>query len=183
MQRWLTVVCRFSKLVQPTTTWSSPKARRRFCQALFLGAVGLPVVLWLPSHLCVTTTDSLRSRVFLLRDRGVTGEIGRGDYVRFERVHPWSGSPGPVSMLKQVGCGPGDRLRLDAVGDVYCDEDYLGRTLAEDSEGNRLPLFRFDGVIPEGKLFVVGHHPRSWDSRYFGFVDVEEVLNRAYPLF
>ena len=59
----------------------------------------------------------------------------------------------------------------------------VGHTLAEDSERNPLPLFRFDGVIPEGKLFVVGHHPRSWDSRYFGFVDVEEVLNRAYPLF
>jgi type IV secretory pathway protease TraF len=143
----------------------------------------LPIVLWLPSHLCVTTTDSLRSRVFFLRDRGVAGEIGRGDYVRFERVHPWSGSSGLVSLLKEVGCGPGDRLRIDAVGDVDCDDDYLGRALSEDSKGNPLPLFRFDGVIPEGKLFVVGHHPRSWDSRYFGFVDVEEVLNRAYPLF
>jgi type IV secretory pathway protease TraF len=145
--------------------------------------VGLPIVLWLPSHLCVTTTDSLRSRVFFLRDRGAADGIERGDYVRFERAHSWSGFPGPVSLLKEVGCGPGDGLRVDAVGDVYCDGDYLGRALSEDSNGNPLPLFIFDGVIPEGKLFVVGHHPRSWDSRYFGFVDVEEVLNRAYPLF
>ncbi len=159
------------------------RSRRRLCLAVALGAVGLPVVLWLPPHLCVTTTDSLRSRVFFLRDPGAQGEIGRGDYVRFERVHPWSGSSGPVSLLKQVGCGPGDELRVYATGDVYCNGDYLGWALAEDSEGNPLPLFQFDGVIPEGKLFVVGHHPRSWDSRYFGFVDVEEVLNRAYPLF
>ena len=110
-------------------------------------------------------------------------EIKRGNYVRFERVHPWGGSSGPVSLLKEVGCGPGDRLRVDTVGDVYCNDDYLGRALSEDSKGNRLPLFRFDGLVPEGKLFVVGHHPRSWDSRYLGFVDVEEVLNRAYPLF
>lgn len=182
MEIWRTVARRSRNLLQPTTR-SSPKSRRRFWQALVLGCLGLPVVLWLPPHLCVTTTDSLRSRVFFLRDRGAAGEIGRGAFVRFERVHPWSGSSGPVSLLKEVGCGPGGRLRLDAVGDVYCDEDYLGRTLAEDSEGNRLPLFRFDGVVPEGKLFVVGHHPRSWDSRYFGFVGVEEVLNRAYPLF
>ncbi|MDF1554390.1 MAG: S26 family signal peptidase [Deferrisomatales bacterium] len=131
----------------------------------------------------MTTTDSLRSRVFFLLDRDPGETFERGNYVRFERVHPWSGSSGPVSLLKEVGCGPGNRLRVDAVGDVYCDGDYLGRALSEDSNGNRLTLFRFDGVIPEGKLFVVGHHPRSWDSRYFGFVDVEEVLNRAYPLF
>jgi type IV secretory pathway protease TraF len=140
-------------------------------------------MLWLPPRLCVTTTDSLRSRVFFLRDRDAEEAFERGNYVRFERVHPWSGSSGPMSLLKEVGCGPGDRLRVDAVGDVYCGGDYLGRALPEDSNGNRLPLFRFDGVIPEGKLFVVGHHPRSWDSRYFGFVALEEVLNRAYPLF
>ena len=68
-----------------------------------------------------------------------------------------------MSLLNQVGWGPGDRLRVDAVGDAYCNDDYLGRALAEDSEDNALPLFRFDGVVPEGKLFVVGHHPRSWD--------------------
>jgi hypothetical protein len=41
------------------------KSRRRFCQALALGAGGLPFVLWLPPHLCVTSTDSLHSRVGL----------------------------------------------------------------------------------------------------------------------
>ncbi|MEW6489589.1 MAG: S26 family signal peptidase [Thermodesulfobacteriota bacterium] len=169
-----------SRLAPPA---ASRKSKRRLAQALALGVLGLPVVLWLPPRLCVTTTDSLRSRVFFLRDRGIAGEIGRGDYVRFERVHPWAGTSEPVSLLKEVGCGPGDELRVYATGDVYCNGDYLGWALAEDSEGNPLPLFRFDGVIPEGKLFVVGHHPRSWDSRYFGFVDVEEVLNRAYPLF
>ena len=169
--------------------FSKPMVRKRtpsrhtIVGAVLLVLIGLPVVLWLPPHLCVTTTDSLRSRVFLLRDCKPSEEIARGDYVRFERVHPWTEDRSPVSLLKQVGCGPGDSLRIYAFGDVTCNGDFLGWALAEDSEGNPLPRFAYNGVIPEGKLFVVGHHPRSWDSRYFGFVDVEEVRNRAYPLF
>ncbi|EAL3751808.1 S26 family signal peptidase, partial [Campylobacter coli] len=35
--------------------------------------------------------------------------------------------------------------------------------------------FIFNGVIPKDKFFVMGTHPRSFDSRYWGFVDRKDI--------
>lgn len=158
------------------------REQRRVLFAVCLVLVGLPLVWELERHLCVTWSNSLRSRLFYLRKPAPDdlGNLRRGDYVRFRRAYPW---PAPTDMLlKEVGCGPGDELTVTGEGDTFCNEKYLGRALATDSKGNPLSLFRYNGVIPEGSLFAVGHHPRTWDSRYFGFVRVEEVSEIAYPI-
>jgi type IV secretory pathway protease TraF len=31
-------------------------------------------------------------------------------------------------------------------------------------------------------MFVIGTHPLSYDSKYFGFVDKSQILRRAKPL-
>lgn len=52
--------------------------------------------------------------------------------------------------------------------------------LTETKEGQPLtPLGR--NVVPEGTLFVVGDHPRSFDSRYeeFGLVKEENIWGKA----
>jgi CxxC motif-containing protein len=37
--------------------------------------------------------------------------------------------------------------------------------------------------IPKDKIFVVGTHPLSHDSKYFGFVDKSQIIRKATPLF
>jgi conjugative transfer signal peptidase TraF len=37
-------------------------------------------------------------------------------------------------------------------------------------------------VVPEGNVFVLStYHPRSWDSRYFGFVPITAIRGTARP--
>jgi type IV secretory pathway protease TraF len=58
----------------------------------------------------------------------------------------------------------------------------LGQALAADSQGRPLPQFSFNGPVPVGKLFMVGTHPRSYDSKYYGFIDAHAILYQALPL-
>lgn len=39
----------------------------------------------------------------------------------------------------------------------------------------KVEQFIFNGVIPKDKFFVMGTHPRSFDSRYWGFVDRKDI--------
>jgi conjugal transfer pilin signal peptidase TrbI len=38
-------------------------------------------------------------------------------------------------------------------------------------------------TVPEGKYFAVGTLPRSYDSRYWGYVDQSQILGKTYALY
>ena len=52
----------------------------------------------------------------------------------------------------------------------------------KDTGGRELPMIN-SGKIPHKKYFVTSHAIRSFDSRYWGFVDEENIIGKAYPLF
>ena len=139
---------------------------------------------WLPGQLTVATSASLDHRVFLLRP--VPKRIENGDYLVFRhrdlaQVRQGLGA-NRERMIKRVGCRPGEWLHVDAEHRFSCDGRPLGQALATDSQGRPLPRFTHNGPVPEGQLFLVGTHPRSYDSRYFGFVHAREILHQALPL-
>jgi len=43
--------------------------------------------------------------------------------------------------------------------------------------------FAREMVIPDNKYFFVGVADNSFDSRYWGFVNEEQIIGRSYPLF
>ena len=139
---------------------------------------------WVPGQLTVATSASLDHRVFLLRP--VPAQIETGDYLVFRhrdlnQVRQGLGT-NRERMIKRVGCRPGEWLRVDAELRFTCDGRPLGQALATDSQGRPLPRFTHNGPVAAGQLFLVGTHPRSYDSRYFGFVDAHEILHQALPL-
>lgn len=91
--------------------------------------------------------------------------------------------------VKRVIGLPGDQIeyRNDELyinGKKY-DEPYLneykqqrkGQKLTED-----FTLKQITGVtkVPEGKLFVIGDNRlESWDSRYFGYIDINQVVGKV----
>ena len=85
-------------------------------------------------------------------------------------------------LIKRVGCGPGENLTSDADKQYFCGQKLLGKALETDSKGRPLPLFQFTGLVPESSYFVVGTNPRSFDSKYFGFVHADDILYKALPL-
>ena len=139
---------------------------------------------WLPGQLTVATSGSLDHRVFLLRS--VPAQIETGDYLVFRhrdlnQVRPGLGA-NRERMIKRVGCRPGEWLQRDAEHRFTCDDRSLGQALATDSQGRPLPRFTHNGPVPAGQLFFVGTHPRSYDSKYYGFIDVHEISHQALPL-
>lgn len=135
------------------------------------------------SHLTVTLTPSLTHRVFW-RSTSPAGvrAVHTGSYIIFEHV-----VPAPLNRLvrvvKRVGCSSGETLTADANDDYYCNGQYLGRAKRRTLLGEPLTPFRYNGVVPDGMLFVVGDHRDSYDSRYIGFVQHEMVEEIAWALF
>jgi type IV secretory pathway protease TraF len=137
----------------------------------------LAMGIWLPAHISVTLTSSVGYRLFFLTEPEFR-DFRQGDYLLFDKHLDQAQTD---RLLKKVGCAPGQRLSA-VEGKFSCDGHFLGRALARDAKGNPLPQFIFNGIVPAGSLFMVGSHPRSYDSRYFGFIHADSVFKKAYPL-
>jgi len=139
---------------------------------------------WLPGRITVATSGSLEHRVFFLLPPPPKVELG--DYLVFRHRDISQVQPGlrgdHDQMIKKVGCLPGDQLTIDEANHFFCNGRLLGQALETDSNGRPLPKFLFNGQVPAGKLFMVGTHPRSYDSKYYGFIDVHEISHQALPL-
>lgn len=102
-------------------------------------------------------------------------------------------------IVKRIIGLPGDTVRMEKdqlyINDKKYDEPYLDEYKSEVTD--RLPLtadFSLEtieggtaAVVPAGKYFVLGDNRRKADdSRYFGFVDAEDIVGvvyfRYYPL-
>ena len=141
--------------------------------------------LWLPSKLVVSTSPSLDHRVFLRLDLAMEREQDRGEYLIFQyqdsdHIHQGLHQDNDL-LIKQVGCRPGERL-LVGDGRASCQGISLGTQLETDGQGRALRHFTYDGIVPPGKYFMIGKHERSYDSRYFGFIDASQFRQRALPL-
>lgn len=145
--------------------------------ALLVGA-------WLPERIIVSTSPSLHHRVFFLvkaRDKFKTD-----DYLVFRHRDTAFVRKGLDQendrLIKRFGCGPGEILTSNADKQYFCGQKLLGKALETDSNGRPLPLFQFAGPVPENNYFMMGINPRSFDSRYFGFVHADDILYKALPL-
>jgi conjugative transfer signal peptidase TraF len=87
-----------------------------------------------------------------------------------------------VPVLKQIAALPGQQVCIRN-GSVYVDGTAVARTLNED--GKRRPLSPWKACRPlvDGEIFLLNSgNPASFDSRYFGPVDVSFVRGRAVHL-
>jgi len=139
---------------------------------------------WMPGRFTVATSGSLDHRVFFLLPAPAKVELG--DYLVFRHRDLSQVQSGLRSdhdqMIKKVGCLPGDYLIRDDANSFFCNGRLLGQALEADSKGRPLPQFSFNGPVPADKLFMIGTHPRSYDSKYFGYIDAHEILHKALPL-
>ncbi len=137
---------------------------------------------WLCSRIVISLSPSLSHRIFLLDRSG--REPKKGDYVIFRFASPLLEQGKPQSLIKEVACVPGDLLTVDTRNRFfYCNGKYLGMAKAITLKGAVLPMFIYSGRIPKGCLFVSGRHRDSFDSRYWGLLDVRNVRAIATPLF
>ena len=138
----------------------------------------------LPGRLIVSTSPSLNHRIFFIMS---ATHLKTGDTVVFRhkitepKLIKKTLNPNKDQFIKKIGCASGQTLRrVDKM--FYCESNWLVEVLAKDSKGDVLPQFKFAGVVPANNYFMVGDNPRSYDSRYFGYVHADEILYKALPI-
>jgi len=137
---------------------------------------------WMCPRIVFSLSPSLSHRVFLITERSNT-QVKKGDYVIFHLSSQLLDNGKSKKVIKEVSCVPGDWLHVDTRNRFfYCNGQYLGKAKESSLKGKPLPLFTYDGRIPEGKLFVSGQHKDSFDSRYWGFLEQGRVERLARPL-
>jgi conjugal transfer pilin signal peptidase TrbI len=110
-------------------------------------------------------------------------DIWRGDLLAFgadQRMAPWF----PLNqVVVKIATGvSGDRVEV-TVDHTRINETAVadGLALAEKLNRQVTAFFRSE-VIPPGSYWVTGTHPRSFDSRYWGYVNENQIVGRAYAL-
>jgi conjugal transfer pilin signal peptidase TrbI len=152
-----------------------------FLAALLLGSS-------LPGRLIVAISDSLDHRLFFLtainRDTIKNGDyvVFRGSKEEVEKHAKHMLNKDLDRLIKKVGCTPGEMLTRDTQGQFFCQGAFIGQALEADSLKRPLPQFQFSGIVPGKKFFMIGTNLRSYDSKYFGFVDADKITHKALPL-
>jgi len=158
---------------------SELKKNRSFMAVAVAMAVGL--FAWIiEGNLIITLSPSLEHRVFVKKGRA--SKLKKGDYVMFRLKHDRYAKPGD-RILKKVACIGGDTLKVTRDKKYYCNGVYLGRAKDRTLKGEKLDNFVYNGTIPKDRFFVMGRHKDSYDSRYFGFLSMEQVEVSAYSAF
>lgn len=157
-----------------------PSRPSRLWQAL---AIILPVAL-LAAILLPKVSLVMSPSIEAWAVRKAPGPIAKGDYVMFTLHHPIAG-PKPVTVTKHALCMPGERLtRIETPsvaapnardGHYFCNGKLLGVSLPYGIHGLKLEHMQWSGVIPPGMIYVGSHHPRGFDSRYFGLVPLTRL--------
>ncbi len=134
------------------------------------------------SRIAVVVSPSLPYRIFILER---SGRIPKwGDYVLFTLSSPLFDHGRRHRAMKRVSGVTGQVLTVDRkLRFFYCDGHFLGVAKSMSLKGQPLPMFEFNGKIPGGFLFVTGSHHDSFDSRYWGLLEVKNVQAIAHPLF
>ena len=114
---------------------------------------------------------------------GVPSGLKNGEYV----LMVWKGiDPNGISKLregttivKKIGCLPGQHLKV-TMKQADCDGVKIGHIRHTTIDGRSISPALYDGVIPTGKVFLLGEHYYSYDSRYFGLVSYEQVQGKLH---
>ena len=119
----------------------------------------------------VNTTPSLPYQLFIFSKNFEDGDFKRFAIMEFRSPvsHYQTISKGD-SLSKKLGCIPGDILKTIGL-EYYCNNYPMGKAIEFDSSKRPMKRqFIYNGVIPPDSYFVLGDHPNSFDSRYYGFI-------------
>jgi len=126
-------------------------------------------------------TPSLPYHVFLIDKKNLN--FKKNDFIVFqypgENIYSFKTNE---FFIKSVRCFPGNILKTNMNYEYFCNSTNIGRAYLEDSNGKKINHFVFNGVVPKDMYFVTGTHPKSWDSKYWGFVNKKRIIATAKGL-
>ncbi|MFA6685185.1 MAG: S26 family signal peptidase [Arcobacteraceae bacterium] len=126
----------------------------------------------------IPESQSVNGKLFLSQDKNINNSYVVFEYNKEEYKNYTKGK----LFLKKIGCNSGQYLEVTN-NQVFCDGTIIATLLDKNKEGQILPKISFCGIIPNDKFFALGEHLYSYDSRYFGLVDKEQIKHTARRIF
>lgn len=137
---------------------------------LCLGLLSL-VIHFITKNLVLVMTPSIHP-IILWKTEGSPQDK---EYVTFLFQHDFI-NKSKFTVTKKIGCFENHQLSIIESIYFYCDGALIGQAKTTATDGRKLPLFKWnDEKVPKGKAFLIGSHPDSFDSRYWGFIDLNNV--------
>ncbi|MCC7006501.1 MAG: signal peptidase I [Ottowia sp.] len=86
-------------------------------------------------------------------------------------------------VLKRVAGIPGDHVQIEEGVVKINDAIVVSGFPLLDLKKTQVSAFARDEIIPPGYVFMIGTHPRSNDSRYWGYLKTQDIVGRGYKIF
>ncbi len=129
----------------------------------------------------ISLTPSLPYYVFIINKKNL--DFKKDDLIVFkypgENIYSYKKDE---QFVKIAACFPNDYLTVNDNYEYFCNSKNIGKAPLKDGKGMELQHFIFNGIIPENEYFVIGTHPKSWDSKYWGFVSKNQITGTAKGL-
>ncbi|AII15528.1 conjugal transfer peptidase TraF (plasmid) [Campylobacter iguaniorum] len=125
----------------------------------------------------IIVTKSLDKDYFIFQ-RDWQGKIAKGEIIYFSLPIETPYYKKASKFGKIIMCEGGDKLSTQGL-DYYCNNKFIGTAKTTDKNGKPVSPFIYNGEIPQGSFFVMGTHERSYDSRYWGFVNEDQIQGIA----
>jgi signal peptidase I len=135
----------------------------------------------IPKRITVTISDSVNHRIFYKQTLFDQKDIKKGSYVMVE-LYSELVKCSPCLIVKRVAGVAGD-LIVSRDLDYFCNGKYLGKAKTHSMTGKPLTSYKKNGLIPENTIFLMGDSPDSFDSRYYGPMELKHVKAIARPIF
>jgi conjugative transfer signal peptidase TraF len=146
-------------------------------QGLLAASASLPEFIQSPPVI-INETISMAKGVYVRS--GDTQSLKRGDVIAMPMnasaktyLRDQLGYPGETLLIKRVVGISGDTFCRQ--GAVVTINDRSVTALRQDTQANLLPSFSGCRALPADQVFLLGDHPGSFDSRYFGPVTKSEL--------
>lgn len=164
--------------------WAS---RRRYLVKMGVVAiaiVGIGAAFVSRYHIGLDTQEikCIGNYTFFLVDRG-NKTLERDAIYAFEanNVQPYFADG--TQMVKILKGLPGDHVAITDRGEVIINGETVASNMALLMDlGGDISQFTGETVLEEGQYWFMGESAFSFDSRYWGTVEEEQVIGRSYPL-
>lgn len=128
----------------------------------------------------ISNTQSLPYTVFL---QTPNKDLKTGNIVTFKyQFRDYFKYAQGDNFTKIIGCSQGETI-LKVKNNFYCNGGMIGTALTKDGKGNLIESVEYNEIIPQGKFFMIGTNPKSYDSKYFGYVDEKDIKGVTYGIF
>ena len=136
----------------------------------------------IPSRLSISTTNSVGYHFFYCKKKFKTKELKKDTMVIIPLYTKLIENCWPCLATKYIRCDEGDLLNAQN-GSFFCNNIYLGSSKTHSKKGESLNSFNYDGIIPENQFFAMGTCIDSYDSKYMGLINKNDVKAIAIPVF